>query len=140
MHTFVTTLEWKGGERIVQSAEGRPPIEVSSPPAFGGEAGRWTPEDFLVAAVESCVLLTTLYFVQKNRIGLTAWTSRCAGDMAKTPEGLRFQRIELSIAARVAAADDVEKLRKAVALAEKFCPLSAAVKFPVTVKLEVAAP
>lgn len=140
MHTFVTTLEWKGGERIVQSAEGRPPIEVSSPPVFGGEAGRWTPEDLLVAAVESCVLLTTLYFVQKNRIGLTAWSSRCAGDMAKTSEGLRFQQIELAITARVAAADDVEKLRKAVALAEKFCPLSAAVKFPVVVKLEVAAP
>jgi len=138
MHTFVTTLEWKGGERIVQNAEGRPPIEVSSPAAFGGEAGRWTPEDLLVAAVESCVLLTTLYFVQKNKIGLASWTSRCAGDLAKTAEGLRFQRMELNISARVSAAEDVEKLQKAVALAEKYCPLSAAVKCPVAVRLEAA--
>lgn len=139
MHTFVTTMEWQGGERTLERTEGRPPLEVSSPVVFGGEAGRWTPEDMLVAAVESCVLLTTLYFVQKNKIGLKTWTSRSAGDMAKTPEGLRFQRIEVNIAARVATAEDVEKLRKAVTLAEKYCPLSAAVRFPVEVKLEVTA-
>ena len=138
MHAFVTTLEWKGGERMVQHAEGRPPIEVSSPTAFGGEAGLWTPEDFLVAAVESCVLLTTLYFVHRNQIGLKGWTSRCTGEMAKTAEGLRFQRMELRITARVAAEADIEKLRQAVALAEKYCPLSAAVKFPVNVALDAS--
>ena len=136
MHTFTTTLEWKGGARIEQRTEGRPPIAVSSPPAFGGDAGCWTPEDFLVAAVESCVLLTTLYFVQRNKIGLRGWTSRCTGEMAKTAEGLRFQRMELSITARVAAETDVEALRRAVTMAEHFCPLSAAVKFPVAVALD----
>ena len=59
MHVFKTTLEWKGGEHMVSHCEGRPDLELSSPPAFGGEAGRWTPEDLLCSAVESCVILTT---------------------------------------------------------------------------------
>ena len=136
MHTFVTTLEWKGGERLVEHCEGCPPLDVSSPPAFGGEAGRWTPEDLLCAAVESCVLLTTLYFVQKNKIELRAWTSRTAGAVEKGASGLRFTKMEIAIAATVATDEDARKLAGAVQQAEQYCPLSGAVNFPVQVALE----
>ncbi len=136
MHTFVTNLEWKGGEHLVQTCEGRPALDVSSPAAFGGEAGRWTPEDLLCAAMESCVLLTALYFVNRNRIGLKAWRSRTTATMEKGASGLRFTGMDIAIAASVAADDDVKKLTDAVHLAEKYCPLSAAINFPAAVSIE----
>ncbi len=135
MHVFETRLEWLGGEKLVQRADGRPDLPVSSPPVYGGEAGKWTPEDLLLAAVESCVLLTTLFFVKKNQIGLKAYTSAARGPMTKGPSGLRFTDLRVDIAATVAAAEDVAKLEQAVHLAEKYCPLSNVVNVPVTVTI-----
>ena len=133
MHVFETRLEWQGGEQLVQRAEGRPDLPVSSPPVFGGEAGQWTPEDLLLAAVESCVLLTTLFFVKKNQIGLKAYTSTARGPMTKGPSGLRFTELTVAIAATVAAPEDAAKLEQAIHLAEKYCPLSNVVNVPVKV-------
>ncbi len=138
MHPFDTMTEWQGGERLVISTDEGLRIEVSSPPQFGGEAGRWTPEDMLVAGVEACILLTTLYFVQRQQIGLRRWSSRAVGTMEKGPSGLRFTKIEVEIKSAVGSEADVEKLTHALHLAEKYCPLSAAVNFPVKVSLECA--
>lgn len=138
MHVFETRLEWLGEEKLVQRAEGRPDLPVSSPPVYGGEAGKWTPEDLLLAAVESCVLLTTLFFVKKNQIGLKAYTSVAKGPMTKGPSGLRFTDISVAITATVATVEDVAKLEQAVHLAEKFCPLSNVVNVPVQVTVASA--
>lgn len=138
MHTFITATEWLGGERLVTRTEGGLALDVSSPPQFGGEPGRWTPEDMLVGGVEACILLTTMYFVQRNKIGLKSWTSRATGTVEKGAAGLRFTRIDVRITARVETEADVTRLREAVALAEKYCPLSAAVNFPVEFTLDCA--
>ena len=61
MHQFITATEWQGGERLVVRTESGLALDVSSPPAFGGEAGRWTPEDMLVGGIEACILLTTMF-------------------------------------------------------------------------------
>ena len=136
MHEFITTLVRSDGERLIARAEGRPDLDVSSPPAFGGEAGRWTPEDLVCSAVESCLALTAQYFVQKNKIGLKQWSSRTRATMEKGPGGLRFTALEVTITATVAEAEDVSKLTEAVHLAEKFCPVSNVLTLPVAVRLD----
>jgi len=136
MHTFITATEWQGGEKLVTRTESGLALDVSSPPQFGGEAGKWTPEDMLVGGVEACILLTSMYFVTKNAIGLKSWTSRATGSMEKGASGLRFTRIDVRITARVATEADVPKMQDAVRLAEKYCPLSAAVNFPVAFTLD----
>jgi organic hydroperoxide reductase OsmC/OhrA len=136
MHEFITTLERSGGERLIARAEGRPDLTVSSPTAFGGEAGLWTPEDLVVSAVETCLALTAQYFVQKNRIGLKQWTSRTRATMEKGPGGLHFTAMEVAITATVAADEDVAKLTEAVHLAEKFCPVSNALSLPIAIRLD----
>ena len=74
MHTFTTSLEWKPGtEEADLACEGKPTLAITPPPAFGGKAECWSPEDALVGAVESCLLLTALYFVGKAKIGLSAY-------------------------------------------------------------------
>ncbi len=136
MHSFITATEWQGGENLVTRTEGGLSIDISSPTQFGGEAGRWTPEDMLVGGVESCILLTSMYFVTKNKIGLKSWTSRATGSMEKGASGLRFTRIDVRVTARVATEADIPKMQEAVKLAEKYCPLSAAVNFPVEFTLD----
>ena len=65
-HQYSVELEWTGNrgdgtrhytayERdFVARVSGKPSLEGSADPAFRGDAGRWNPEDMLVASVSAC--------------------------------------------------------------------------------------
>ena len=139
MWQFNTHFEWlpgQGEEGVAGAEGGKPALHITPPADLGGKAGFWTPEDLLVSAVESCMLMTTLSVVQKQRITLKGYRSKAQGRMEKTPEGLRITAIEIQVHAQVATAEEVEKFKRAVAIAERYCPVSAAVKCPVHVVAE----
>ena len=120
MSEFKTSAEWKGGQNVEAGSEGRPSLNIMPPPEFGGEEGHWSPEDLLVSAVESCLLLTTLHMVKTMGIELKAYRSEAVGSMSKTAEGLRVQGINVTAQASAGSDDDIEKMQKAVATAEKY--------------------
>mgnify|MGYP003604644087 CR=1 FL=1 len=136
MWQFNTSFTWqpehdeRGG---AAAGHGTTDILVTPPADLGGKPGFWTPEDLLVSAVESCMLMTILSVVKKQRITLKAYRSEATGTMAKTPEGLRITGIEIRIAATMGSPEEVEKMQRAVQMAERYCPVSAAVSCPVHV-------
>ncbi len=137
MWKYRTQLEWKpGSEEAVSRCEGKPDWSISAPPEFGGNAALWSPEDALVSAVESCLLLTMLFFVDKMKIGLHAYRSESEGKMEKTPGGLRFTSIDISISAVVATEEDGVKMQQALGRAEAACPVAQALNISPSVKLQ----
>ncbi len=140
MYEYRTSVEWKGGQAADILSEEKPPLDMSAPEEFGGRKDRWSPEDLLVASVESCLLLTTLYFVEKMKIDLKGYQSEGVGRMEQTENGFRFQGIDVRIRAEVATGEDAEKMKKAVEKADKYCPVSNAVTCPVVVELEAVVP
>lgn len=135
MWDYNTSLTWTGGEAADLKCEGKRTLAITPPPEFGGKRDCWSPEDMLVGTVESCMLLTTLHFVGKLKIGLSAYESRAVGRMKRTSDGLRFQSMEVEIHAILDTPEDEEKMNKAVEQAEAFCPVSAAVSCPIQVNL-----
>ena len=134
MWSYVTNVKWESGEKGIATTVGRPALSFSPPPEFGGTEDRWNPELMLVSAVESCILLTALSVLNRQKIPLKAYESKAEGRMEKTPEGLRFTGIDITIRLTTAP-EDTEKARKAIAIAEKYCPVSNAVKCPVRVSV-----
>lgn len=142
MWQFNTSFTWQPehDERgVARAGHGAPEIAITPPADLGGKPGFWTPEDLLVSAVESCMLMTMLSVVKKQRITLQAYRSEASGVMEKTPEGLRITRIDIRVAATVALAEEVEKMQRAVQIAERYCPVSAAVSCPVHVTMAATA-
>ncbi len=137
MWTYETALKWTGGETGIEQTSGRPDLTFSSPPEFGGRETMWNPELLLVASVESCMLLTSLSVAQRQKIELKGYTSTAVGKMAKTAEGLRFQEIAVSVTLTIAPGTDAAKAAQVVHTAEKYCPVSNAVKCPVPVTVTV---
>jgi organic hydroperoxide reductase OsmC/OhrA len=139
MWKFNTRFTWQpehDEQGVAAAGHGAPQVSITPPADLGGKPGFWTPEDLLVSAVESCMLMTTLSVVKKQRIQLKAYRSEATGRMEKTPEGLRITAIDIRVTAQVGTAEEVEKLQRAVVIAERYCPVSAAVKCPVHVVVE----
>lgn len=58
-HRFRVEAWWASGRTgIAKSSSAPNAIHFTSPPAFGGLEGRWTPEDLLLGAVASCYTTT----------------------------------------------------------------------------------
>ena len=91
--TYSTGLEWKGGKIGCLSSEGRPPVQVSSPPEFKGDPGNWTPEDLFVGTVEMCQMLTFLALVQKHQLRLVSYRSEARGALEFVDGAYRFTRV-----------------------------------------------
>ena len=136
---YTVSLDWRPGtQEGTSQAEGKQAVSISAPVELGGNDACWSPEHLLVASLQSCLMLTLLYFVKQQSIGLTAYSSNTTGTMAKTPEGLRFKSVTVVVKATTETGDDKPKLQKAMQLAKKFCPVSAALETPVDVTLDIA--
>jgi organic hydroperoxide reductase OsmC/OhrA len=52
--TYTTVLTWIEGKIGTLASDGKPELQISSPPEFKDNAGYWTPEDLFVGAAK-CV-------------------------------------------------------------------------------------
>jgi organic hydroperoxide reductase OsmC/OhrA len=138
MHIFETKTLWERDKVFQVKSAGLPALTASTPTEFGGPGGHWTPEHFLVGSVESCLLSTFLYFAERFRLSLCSYSSSAQGTVEKTPEGLRFTGIDVSIQCTVADRSAVEKIASLHLKdkLEKYCLISASLAFPVSIELD----
>lgn len=120
-YTYQVDVNWTGGSASTVSAAGLPTLEVSPPPEFHGEPGRWTPEHLLTASAASCFLSTFLAVARFQKLEIQEFRMRAFARLEKLPgEGYRFTEITLVPEIRVAH-DDMERTLRVIAKAEKGC-------------------
>jgi organic hydroperoxide reductase OsmC/OhrA len=138
---FPVTMRWRGGRLALAEAGDKPVFEVATPPEFrGGLAGRWSPEDLLVAAAASCFALTLAAVAESRRTPLLDATVAATGHMSRREDGrYAFTAIEIDAELETLAGyeDDV---RAAARAAERRCLVARALAVPVHVGVRVATP
>lgn len=138
-YVYQLDLVWTGRRAGKLSAEELPPIEVSAPPEFSGDAGVWTPEHLLVAAAASCLMTTFLAIAGISRLTVLSYRSQAFGRLEKVPgEGYRFTEITLAPEITVAA-EDAEKAGRVLEKAEKNCFVSKSLRATVQVEPRIVA-
>jgi organic hydroperoxide reductase OsmC/OhrA len=126
---FTTLLRWNQNARATLDAAGAPPLSVSAPPEYGGEGGRWSPEELLVGAVEACTMLTFLDAARRRQVELVSYSSQARGTLAAAEDGARrFTAITIEPRIEVASADDAEKAREILARLPGRCFVGASLK------------
>lgn len=115
--TFRTSSSWTAGKGGLLEAEGREPLRVSAPEVFLGESGAWTPEDLLVASVESCHMATFLAHASRRQLPVRAYRSHSNGVLEHQDGHYRFTRIvifpTITVAGSVSEAEVHALLREA---------------------------
>ena len=120
-HVFRTGIEWSRRRAGWLKTAGLPPLEVSAPPEFNGDAGVWTPEHLLVGATASCLMTTFLAIADLWGLAVLRFQMEAEGKIEKVPgEGHRFTQITLRPEVEVGPEDE-EKVRKVLAKAEQNC-------------------
>jgi organic hydroperoxide reductase OsmC/OhrA len=153
-HHYSTRLVWTGGKDSTGSfrnhvrayeisAPGKPVIAGSSDAVFRGDAGRWNPEDLLVASLSACHKLWYMGLCAAAGIVVLAYEDAADGTMVEEEAGGGGQFVKVTLRPRVTLAPGSDR-RKAESLhhtAHKNCFIARSVNFPVVHEpvVEVAA-
>lgn len=136
---FTTALEWIGGRAALLRDEGRLEFRVAPPPEFRGEANTWSPEHLLVAALDSCLMITFAGLAEKEGLAFLAYTSAADGTLEWQDGGYRFTAFTLRPSIAVASADEVERARALLERAHATCLVAASLAGRITVEPAIAA-
>jgi len=114
------------------SAAGKPVLVGSSDPVFRGDAGRWNPEELLVASLATCHMLGYLHQAALAGVVVTAYQDDPEGEMTEDDaDGGRFTQVLLRPRVTVANAEMVATAEDLHQIAHAKCFIASSVNFPV---------
>jgi len=137
MWTYETSMDWKEGKIGEANCNGKPSITTATPPEFGGPEGIWAPEDLLITAIESCIMASSLFLLNRSKIAFYSYKSKAAGTLEKGPTGLFISRIAVEVILELKDLSQTTAAKKAIVQAEKSCPLSNALSCPIELSIDV---
>ena len=119
-------------------ADGKPDIAASSDPAFRGDAGRYNPEELLVASLSSCHMLWYLHLASVSGITVVEYRDEASGEMEESDDGAgRFLRVELRPKVTIAGGSETARALALHHDAHARCFIARSVNFPVNVNAEI---
>jgi len=127
-HVFHTSLEWAGEKKGIIRSPDNPDVAVAAPPEFDGHIGLWSPEELLLSSVETCTLLTFLWFVNKQRLTLISYHSKTTGTITSVDHAFQFTDITVNITIEVRSDHDKTMLEKNIPRIERACLVSNTLK------------
>lgn len=148
-HHYSAHLVWTGAARgptsdytsysrdYVVRIAGKPDLVGSSDPLFRGDPARHNPEDWLVAALSACHMLTYLALCARTRIQVLAYEDEASGTMAIEGGGGHFTEVVLRPKVTLVAGSDAKAAEALHEEAHRHCFIAASVNFPVRHEAEV---
>jgi len=142
-HHYEVCVEWTGntgqGTRDYRayrrdhslSAAGKPEIPGSADPAFLGDAGRWNPEELLVAALAACHKLWYLHLCADAGITVEAYRDQARGTLRLGQGANHFTDVTLRPEVAIREPDRVDDAVALHAAAHERCFIARSMNFPV---------
>jgi organic hydroperoxide reductase OsmC/OhrA len=142
-HRFECRLTWTGAAKgptsdyATYSREcrvefpGKPPIALSSAPAFRGDPALADPEDLLVAALSSCHFLSYAALCARKGVRVVAYEDDALGIMSRGERTFHFTDVLLRPRVTIAPDSDPDLARSLHERAHAECFIGASVNFPV---------
>lgn len=142
-HEYRVTVTWADDPGTVDyrsytrdhavTATGKHDLAGSADRAFRGDAGRWNPEELLVAALSQCHLLSYLHACADAGVVVTAYRDDPVGTMGRDLDGgLSLHSVVLHPEVTVAPGSDASQAWQLHHAAHEACFIARSVAFPVT--------
>jgi peroxiredoxin-like protein len=125
------------GHATLQSS-GVPDLLTEAPADFDGPGDAWSPEQLLLAAVETCFLLTFRAVARASGIEFTTLAIEGEAVVDRADGRLRVTEIVLRPRLALPAGVDATRVRRALEKAEHACLVSASLSTPVRLEPDLA--
>ncbi len=120
-YAFRNTIALKDARRGVMMNDNHPPVDIGSPPEFKGSADVWCPEELLVGAVNSCLMLTFLAYAEHRRLEIASYRSGAEGTLERVDGKYRVTRIVVRPVVALKREDDIGLAGQVLKDAEAGC-------------------
>ena len=137
VHEYTVTVDWTHGRVGDLRVDGKPKMEIATPPEFEGPGGIISPEDLFVASATTCLMTTFVTFTKKMRIDFKSFSCEGHGTLERVDKGFQFTKIILKTKVEVESEDIKPKAERALELAGKYCLVSNSMKCPTEHENEV---
>lgn len=107
------------------STGGMPALRTAAPADFDGPGDAWSPEHLLVAAVQSCFLITFRGIARASKVEFAELEVEASGTVARVDGATRFTDIVLRPIVTIPEGTSREQLRETLEKAEARCLISA---------------
>src|SRR5437773_8821828 len=108
---YANQLVWNTARRGTTSAPGKPEMAVGSPVEFKGEPGLWSPEELLVGALNTCLMLTFVSMAQSKGIEFVAYESAAEGLLENVDGKYRITEVGVQPSVVLKSQADLEAAR-----------------------------
>jgi organic hydroperoxide reductase OsmC/OhrA len=135
---FPLSVEWVVGRRVAARAEGKPAIEITTPPVFRGtEPSVWSPEEFLVAAAAACLAVTFTGLAAREGLAYSKLKVDGDGVVGRRADGrFGFTRLLLRLELETDPTREAQA-RELAERAEETCLVSVSLDLPAETVIEV---
>jgi len=137
-HRFRVVAWWASGRTgIAKSNSALNAIHFTSPPAFGGLEGRWTPEDLLLCAIASCYTTTFRALAENSKLEYTDLQVEVESNISKAEPGYRFGEVRIRANLTIPEQQDQARANKLLDKAKGLCLVSRALSVEQKFELQV---
>jgi organic hydroperoxide reductase OsmC/OhrA len=126
-HRFRVVAWWASGRTgIARSSSAPNAIHFTSPPAFGGLEGRWTPEDLLLCAIASCYTTTFRALADNSKLAYTDLQVEVESAIGKADTGYNFGQVLIHANLMIPQEEERSRAIKLLHKAKELCLVSRA--------------
>ena len=129
-HEYEVDLTWESERKGEMSSPVlNAIIEVATPPQFPkGMSGIWSPEHFLVAAVNSCLMTTFLAIAENSKVIFTGFDSKAIGKLEMVDGKYMISEITLMPIVHMEDESQRERIDRVLQKSEAACLISNSIK------------
>lgn len=130
LHFYEVVAEWTTDRRgLLSSGDLQAKLEVATPPPFpGGIPEVWSPEHYLVASVNSCLMTTFLAIAENSKLHFSSFVCKATGKLDKVDGKYMISEIELFPVIEIPNSEDIAKTERIILKSEAVCLISNSLK------------
>ncbi len=137
-HQYSATVSRTFASRAKVQAPPRPILVGGPSSEFDGDAASWSPEHLLLSSLGLCMLTTFEAFAARDGIEVQDWNANLSGTVERSPEGLMFTSIILSL--DMALTGNVGEVEKTIEDAKQYCLVLNSLRVPVVIETTIRTP
>ena len=136
-NSYRTTVRWLGGHKGFLTCGNGPAMAFAAPPDAHGEYGVLTPEDALVAAVNTCIHMMFIWACERFKIDLVSYECEAEGTKQVHLDQTE-EFVQVTLRPRIVARGaDERRVQRAVDSARKYSLIAESIRCPVIIEPQI---